>query len=230
MRVVALIPARCGSKGFVNKNIAKINNKTLIEYAVDTALNCKIISDVYISTDCKQYEDIALRSGAKSLGLRRGDLSSDAAKSVDVAIDFLETLDREYDYIVLLQPTSPCRVAKDIARMFDLIKLKKCDASVSVVKVEEPHPYKLKKITSNGFVESFIDGASSEIPRQKLPQVYALNGAIYITKVNTLFNEKTFLPIATIPYMMSININIDSEDDYLRLIYLIDNNKINLNE
>ena len=210
MRVVALIPARCGSKGFVNKNIAKINNKTLIEYAVDTALNCKIISDVYISTDCKQYEDIALRSGAKSLGLRRGDLSSDAAKSVDVAIDFLETLDREYDYIVLLQPTSPCRVAKDIARMFDLIKL--------------------KKITSNGFVESFIDGASSEIPRQKLPQVYALNGAIYITKVNTLFNEKTFLPIATIPYMMSININIDSEDDYLRLIYLIDNNKINLNE
>ena len=92
MKVLALILARCGSKGFKDKNIAKIENKTLIEWAIEVAKKSKHITDIYISTDCKKYEDIALKVGAKSLGLRNKELASDNAKSVDVVLDMIKLL------------------------------------------------------------------------------------------------------------------------------------------
>jgi CMP-N,N'-diacetyllegionaminic acid synthase len=228
MKVLAIVPARCGSKGFPNKNIVKIGHKTLLELAVKVGLDCKVIDDVYVSTDCKEYENIALKAGAKSLGLRPKEFATDTAKSIDVVIDLINRLDEKYDYAILLQPTSPIRKPKDIDIMISLLREKNVDACVSVTQFEEPHPYKLKSIDSDGYVKSFIDGTTSEVPRHSLPKVYALNGAIYITKVKIIMNEKTFLPKRTVPYVMNININIDSEEDFIFLEAMIEKNKVNV--
>jgi CMP-N-acetylneuraminic acid synthetase len=229
MKVLAVIPARCGSKGFPDKNIAKINNTTLLELAVQIGLDCKYIDDVYVSTDCVEYEKIAINAGALSLGLRLRQLSTDIAKSIDVVIDVIKNIKIDYDYVVLLQPTSPVRSPNDIINMIKLIGIKSADAAVSVCKFEEPHPYKLKSINdNNGFISSFMRGTSSETPRQLLPKIYALNGAIYVVKVDILLKEKTFLPQKTVPYIMKNNINIDSEEDFIFLEAMHVRDKINL--
>ena len=226
MKVLAIVPARCGSKGFPNKNIAKIGDKTLLELAVKVGLDCKIVNDVHVSTDCKEYEYIALNAGAKSLGLRPEEFATDSAKSIDVVLDLINRLEDSYDYLVLLQPTSPIREPRDIENMISIIKEKNADACVSVIQFEEPHPFKLKSIDSYGYVKSFIDGTTSEVPRQSLPKAYALNGAIYITKIETILNEKTFLPKKTVPYIMDTNINIDSEEDFIFLEAMVQKKKV----
>ena len=98
MKVLGVVPARSGSKGFKDKNIAKVNELTLIEHAVHFGLSCGEIDDVYISTDSNKYLKIALKAGAKSLGLRPFHLALDEAKSVDVVIDLINSLEKKYDY------------------------------------------------------------------------------------------------------------------------------------
>ncbi|MGP2657646.1 acylneuraminate cytidylyltransferase family protein [Malaciobacter sp. WC5094] len=226
MKNLTIVPARCGSKGFPNKNIAKIGDKTLLELAIKVGLDCKVVDDVYVSTDCKEYENIALNTGAKSLGLRPEEFATDIAKSIDVVIDLINRLEDNYDFLVLLQPTSPIREPKDIENMINILKEKNADACVSVTQFEEPHPFKLKSIGSDEYVKSFIDGTTSEVPRQSLPKAYALNGAIYITKIETILNEKTFLPKKTVPYVMDTNINIDSEEDFIFLEAMVQKKKV----
>lgn len=226
MKVLAIVPARCGSKGFPNKNIKIIGDKTLLELAVKVGLDCKDVDDVYVSTDCKEYKNIALNAGSKSLGLRPEEFATDSAKSIDVVIDLINRLEEKYDYLVLLQPTSPIREPKDIENMLNLLTGKNADACVSVTQFEEPHPFKLKSIDSDGYVKSFIDGTTSEVPRQSLPKAYALNGAIYVTKIETVLKEKTFLPAKTVPYLMNTNINIDSEEDFIFLEAMVEKKKV----
>ena len=217
MKVIGVVPARSGSKGLRNKNLKKIGDKTLLELAVKVGVDSEIINDVYISTDCKNYEDISIKTGAKSICLRKKSLSKDDVKSVDVVIDLINKLDVIYDYLVLLQPTSPIRKAKDIKKMFQLIVEKDADACVSLTKLTEPHPNKLKIINNKGYVKSFLEGTSSELPRQHLPELFALNGSLYIIKLEALLSEKTFFPNSTLPYLMKTKINIDTEEDFILL-------------
>ena len=217
MNIIAVVPARSGSKGLPNKNIAIVNDMTLLEMAINVGLNCKLITDVFVSTDSNEYIDIAESAGAKSNGLRKSHLSDDNAKSVDVVIDLLESLDTNYEYLVLLQPTSPIREPSDIEKMLNKINANHADACVSVSQLIEPHPYKLKLISKEGFLESLMMVEGSEVPRQLLPPVYALNGAIYVIKVEALLRDKTFFPSKTLPYLMKENINIDTEEDLIFL-------------
>lgn len=228
MKILAIIPARCGSKGFPNKNIAKIGNKTLLELAVNMGVQSDLVDDVYISTDCEAYEKIAINAGASSLGLRPKELATDSAKSIDAIIDVMQKIKEVYTHVVLLQPTSPLRKPSDIEQMIALMEEQNADASVSVVQLEEPHPYKLKSIDTDGYIKPFMKGTTSEVPRQSLPKVYALNGAIYITKTKVILKEKTFLPKKTIPYLMQNNINIDTEEDFLFLESMYKNKNIKI--
>lgn len=233
MRVLAVIPARSGSKGINHKNLLKINDLSLLEHAVIFALGHNSIDEVVVSTDSKEYEQLAVSRGAKSLGLRDAKLSSDTAKSSDVVLDVLERLDHEFDVIVLLQPTSPVRKNSDLDAMLTKLNAQTADACVSVAAVEEPHPYKLKKINGEGFICSFIEGASSEIPRQQLPPAFKLTGAFYVVKVKSIMSDKSFFPSRTIPHITDEGVNIDNINDYDRLNYLISNNIIdweNLND
>lgn len=217
MKVLAIVPARSGSKGFPNKNIAKVGGVTLIEWAVRVAKDCPIVSDVYVSTDSEAYENIGVAAGAKSAGLRPEHLANDTAKTIDVVLDLLERLNESYDYTVLLQPTSPIRHAHDIKAMIARISEAEADAAVSVARLEEPHPHKLKAVGENGFIKPFIEGTSSEVPRQALPPAYVLNGALYVVQTSALRRHKTFLPTKTIPYVMSRGINVDTPEDFMLL-------------
>ena len=219
MKVLAIIPARCGSKGFKDKNIAVIENKTLIEWAVEVAKKSKYIDDIYISTDCEKYEKIALKAGVKSLGLRDKRLSGDFVKTQEVVSDMLKKLPK-YDYIVLLQPTSPIRKPNDIDKMIEFLdKDKNFDSIISVEKIDEPHPNKLKKIKNNELV-SFLENTTSEIPRQLLDDVYKLSGAIYVVKYNYFIKNNSFFG-KTLPYIQDMSINIDNELDFLFLQTLL---------
>lgn len=229
MKVYAIIPARSGSKGFPDKNIARIQGKTLIEHAINVAIHTKEVDDTYISTDSQKYESLAVLAGASSLGLREAKLASDEVKTVDVILDIINKLNEPADIIVLLQPTSPLRSPDDIGNVLSILqKNKQVDGVVSVSAHEEPHPFKLKKITKDGLLVPFIEGSSSEVPRQLLPKVYALNGAIYAVRTEALLKEKTLLPSRTIAYEMDKNINIDSEEDFLFLQMMVDARKVAL--
>ena len=219
-KIVCLVPARSGSKGFKNKNISILNGKTLIEHAVLTSLKCSLIDETYISTDSKKYENIALKAGAKSFGLRNKNLSSDHSKTVDVVINFLNNFKSKPDILLILQPTSPIRTHLDIYNSINLLRENNYDSVVSVCKHDEPHPMKLKVIKKNGIIKSYIPDGDSELPRQKLDKVFCLNGCIYLIKTEIIYNQLTLLPNKTFGYQMDKCFNIDSELDYLFLKYL----------
>lgn len=224
MKTLAIIPARSGSKGVPDKNIAQVGEKTLLEIAVHTGLRSASVTSLYVSTDSKKYEDIAVKAGAKSLGLRKAELATDTAKTIDVVIDLINDLPERYDYIILLQPTSPIRTPDDIDTMLRNVIDNDADAAVSVSVLEEPHPYKLKAIDEQGYVKPFLEGTDSETPRQLLPKAYALNGAVYIVKTGTLLKERTFLPAKTLPYIMETHVNVDTLSDLTALRALHEQN------
>lgn len=214
MKILGIVPARSGSKGFRHKNISEISGKSLLELAVITGKDCPLITDLYVSTDSKHYEQIAKRKGALSAGLRPKRLSGDNVKTVDVVIHLLNQLKTAYDYVILLQPSSPVRSCEQIIKMFSILKKhKKANAIVTVEAVSEPHPHKMKKMNQKGFLESLMKGTSSEMPRQKLPPVFKLTGAVYIVKTSALLKERSMLPCSTLGYVTERTINIDHETD-----------------
>lgn len=228
MKTVAIVPARAGSKGLPNKNIARIGDSTLLELAVRVGKACSAVDDLYVSTDSPEYEALALRAGAKSLGLRDASLSGDAVRTVDVVIDLVRRLERSYDYLVLLQPTSPGRTPDDISALIRLVDSNRADGGVSLHRVQEPHPYKLKRITPQGLIEPFIPNTSSEIPRQDLPAAYALNGSLYVVRTSALLEQRTLLPRKTLPYLMEPSVNINTEGDLRFLRYCIEQGTVSL--
>ncbi|NOU51765.1 acylneuraminate cytidylyltransferase family protein [Pseudoalteromonas sp. JBTF-M23] len=224
---IAIIPARSGSKGFRDKNIARLNGKTLIEYAIASAMSAKKIERVVISTDSASYEKIAVDAGAESFGLRSKSLSGDNSKTVDVVTNLLcQEQFANVENIVLLQPTSPLRTGKEIDECLSIANMTG-ESVVSVARVDDPHPFKMKKIV-NGALQAFIDGTTSEVNRQSLQEAYALTGAIYVTKKEHLLNEKSFFSNKTVPYVVERFVNIDSEEDFEYLKFLVERNKVRL--
>ncbi|MBC3538507.1 cytidylyltransferase domain-containing protein [Rufibacter sediminis] len=232
MKILAIIPARSGSKGVKDKNIYPINGKPLLTYAIETAKQCPEVTDIFISTDSPVYEAIAKEAGARSLGLRPSTLSSDIAKTADVLIDLITSLQHRgynYDLVLLLQPTSPVRKPSDITNMLQILHTNQnASGVVSVSRLIEPHPYKLKIISPEGYLLSFLDNTSSELPRQLLPPIYKLNGAVYIVKVEYLLSTGNLINSNTLPYEMEEGVNIDSIDDIELLTYFLQTHKIRL--
>mgnify|MGYP000114916828 CR=1 FL=1 len=224
MKIIAIIPARGGSKGIPRKNLVTLNKKPLIEYTIKAAIQSQCFESVIVSTDDEEIAMVSRSLGASVPFLRPSKLSNDKAKSVDAIIDCLNRLDTDYDAVCLLQPTAPLRNVHDIRKSLELYLDHKgdCDSLVSICRLEEPHPFKLKAI-NDGYVIPFLPGKSSELPRQDLPPAYILTGAIYITDIKVLKEKKSFFGNKTIPYYMPEEraVNIDSiKDIYLAEYYL----------
>lgn len=112
--ILAVIPARGGSKGIPGKNIKDLYGQPLISYTIQAALDCKKIDRVVVSTDSEKIAGVAKKYGADVPFLRPAALAMDTSKTIDAVIDVLERLQETYEYVVLLQPTSPLRTAEDI--------------------------------------------------------------------------------------------------------------------
>jgi len=212
-KVIGLITARSGSKGFPHKNIALLNGITLIEHAISAGNDSLLVQDIYISTDSTKYEKIAVDAGAKSLGLRPDHLSTDSARSIDVIKDFVKTCGlQSEDIVVLLQPTSPVRTGKQIDTSVELCQ-KYAESVISVALVDEPNPYKLKVLDHKNVLRPLMIGAVSEIPRQELPKSYQLTGGIYVSSVSNILEKGSFFSDNTLPLIVENFCNIDSELD-----------------
>ena len=212
-KIIAIIPARGGSKGLPGKNIRDLAGKPLIAWTIETALNSKACSRLIVSTDSQDIKKIAQDWGAEVPFIRPKPLASDTATSISVvnhAIKYLQNDGiKETDYMLLLQPTSPLRTGVDIQNAIDLGKSKQAVAVISVTE-SNYHPCKTHLITQQGVLQKFFKNSSDNERRQDLPLTYAENGAIYLNRISSLLEEQMFIPEnKTHPYIMPPERSID---------------------
>lgn len=196
LTVIAVIPARGGSKGLPGKNIADLCGKPLISYTIDTALKSRYIDRVIVSTDSRKIAKISETFGAEAPFLRPAYLAGDTTHTppvIEHAVRFIEKHGFRADLVVTLQPTSPLRNFKQIDEAVELMYRSHFDSVVSVKAADYP-PYWIMKIKKNKavpFVDDGIDYFKKE--RQQLPKTYQINGAIYITRRDALLKKKVII-------------------------------------
>lgn len=191
-RVLALIPARGGSKGIPHKNIYMLNGKPLIYYTIKAALQSKIADDVIVSTDDLEIAEIAEKSGALTPFLRPAELADDDAKTIDVvlhALDYQNKRGVHYDILILLQPTSPLRNAEDIKGAFRFFMDNGCRSLLSVH--ECASPLLMRSLDCHGRTKRLLD-QNSTMRRQDMEKYYCVNGAIYINCIKELSPDTSF--------------------------------------
>lgn len=214
-KIIAIIPARGGSKGIKNKNIIDVNGKPLIYYSINAGLKSQYIDYVYVSTDSEQISQIALNYGAKVPFLRDESLATDTSKTIDAmiySIQKLKQLGLIFDYLVILQPTSPLRTEKEIDDAIEKLLESPYDSLVSVCHTKE-NPVLIRSIDNNGCLVPILN-QSSTVRRQDFKEYYKVNGAIYINKISTIDND-TSLNDNKYAYIMDDNksLDIDSLED-----------------
>lgn len=223
--VLAVIPARGGSKGIPLKNIYPINGKPLISFSIEAALNSKIIDHVVLSTDIDEIANIA--SGYKNIKvIRRPDhLAQDSTPTLPVLLHVLDQFpdEKKPEIIITLQPTSPLRTSEHINNAIKLLT-KDFDSCVSVCAVEHS-PYKMFTL-QQGLLVKLLADVDFGIPRQLLPTVYRENGAIYVTWTDTLIRRNSIWGDKIVPYVMEQedSIDIDTISD-VRLAEIILNER-----
>lgn len=216
--MIAIIPARGGSKGLRGKNIKPLYGKPLIAYTIEAALKSKHITRVIVDSDDESIIEVSKKYGAETPYIRPGYLATDKAKSIDVMKHAIEKLQIMTDFI-LLQPTSPLRTNVHIDESISLFKRKKADSVISFCK--ENHPiYWHKEIDSEGKIKKIFDD-NYITNRQELMSSYFPNGAIYILKKELVFKGNYYTD-NTYAYIMddksSIDIDTQEDFDYCRLI------------
>jgi CMP-N-acetylneuraminic acid synthetase len=221
--LTAVIPVRGGSKGIPGKNLRRLGRDTLLERSIKQAKHSDHVDRVVVSTDHPQMHAIAQRHGVAMPALRPAELATDDAKTVDVVLHVMDTLRLPAGYILLVQATSPLRTLADLNEMCDAFDRDlTADAIVTLVRHDSPHPDKIQTIT-DGYVASYL-GRESMVSRQSLPEVYAFNGAFYLTHSDILRRERTFLPKRTRPYVMPAerSLNLDHELDFVLMEAMIE--------
>lgn len=216
--VLALVVARGGSKGLPGKNILPIQGKPLIQWTIDAARQSRYIDRLILSSDDEEIMAVAAQGGCEVPFRRPVALASDAATSVDVVVDALQRLPG-YDFLVLLQPTSPLRVAADIDGALALLVSSAAPSCVSVRPAEE-HPYWTYRLGDDGRLACFAEPAG-DMPqrRQDLPAAWCVNGAVYVVRVDWFLAVRSFLTPETVAYPMPAerSIDIDSAADVVRM-------------
>ena len=217
--ILAVVPARSGSKGVPKKNIRSLLGEPLIAHTIKSALQSKCFIDVLVTTDSREIQDIALQYGAISPFLRPEELSHDTALATDTirhaVLEYENIIGKRVDLVMMLQPTTPTRKSVHISEAIDKFVGSDADSCMSVVQIDNAHPLKMKRIVGEHLVD-FIETGLENPPRQLLPPVHIVNGAIYLVRRNVLVDLKSFKGQKCIPYCMSAvdSVNIDSEIDF----------------
>jgi CMP-N,N'-diacetyllegionaminic acid synthase len=200
-RVIAIIPARGGSKGLPGKNIKELCGKPLIAWSIEAGLASKYIDEVMVTTDSEEIARISRDFGATVPFIRPAELASDTATSFDTlkhAIDVYQNeLNKTFDYIVLLEPTSPLRESGDIDGMIEKI-ISEEDQFDAIVSLGEAHLHpSIMKKTDGSKIEPFCKELIMATRRQDNAIAYFPYGVAYIVKTKTFFEEKSFYPCRT---------------------------------
>lgn len=211
---LAIIPARGGSKRLPRKNVLDLAGKPLVFWSIEAGLKSKYIDKVVVSSDDDEILNISIKFGADIIK-RPVEFAGDTATTFDAIKHTIENIER-YDYIVLLQPTSPLRDEKHINEAIELLQTKNADAVVSVCKMDHS-PLWSNTLEKSLSMEGFLRDEVLNIRSQDLEKYYRLNGAIYICKTEKLLEEKSFFLKENIfAYKMDreSSIDIDEEIDF----------------
>tara|TARA_Y100000589_G_scaffold143221_1_gene136691 strand:+ start:3501 stop:4178 length:678 start_codon:yes stop_codon:yes gene_type:complete len=223
MKTLVVIPARSGSKGLPDKNIKLLNGKPLIHYSIEVAQKVFSNQDICVSTDSQKYISVAEMTGIQVPFLRPEELANDTATTQEVllhCIKFYESRDMFYDYVLLLQPTSPFRNKIHIEEILKVAD-NSFDMVVSVKKTKSNPFFNLFYENNEGYLQKINNFKSTR--RQDCPSVYEYNGSMYLIKVSSLKNELISSFIKIRKYVMSdkYSIDIDNNMDFEFAEYII---------
>lgn len=213
-KILALITARGGSKGLPRKNVLQAGGKPLIAWTIEAALNSRFVSEVILSSDDDEIIEVAKGLGCKVPFRRPIHLASDTSTSIDVVLHAIGEVPG-FDYVVLLQPTSPLRTALDIDAAFEILEREHAPSCVSVAEAEQS-PYWMFRLDERLKLHSLLPATSMAQRRQDLPTIYTLNGAIYIARIDWLRETRSFVTHETVAYVMNkrSSIDIDTLEDF----------------
>ena len=207
MKFAIFIPVRLNSKRLPKKNILNLKGKPLVEWSIEAGLNSKYIDKVIVTSDDAEILDIVKGTGAEAIN-RPIELASDTSTTFDAIRHVIDSVEI-YNYIVLLQPTSPLRTEKHIDEAIELLVNKNADSIVSVCETDHS-PLWSNTLPSNCSMSNFIKDDIRNKRGQDLEVYYRLNGAIYICKTNKLLDENSFfLKNNTFAYKMGRDVSID---------------------
>lgn len=210
--MLAIIPARGGSKGIPRKNIKLLCGKPLIVYTIEAAVAAKSIDQIILSTDDPEIAEIAGNYDVEIPFMRPAHLAQDDSLAID---NYIYTIDRlntsnsaQYDEFVVLQPTSPFRSASDINDAIELFHEKNADSLISVCEASDP-PLWAKKIDSTGKLNDYFNIDIGNKNRQELEPSFMPNGAIFILKLSLLKSNCSYYSDKTYPYIMPPDRSVD---------------------
>lgn len=208
---LGIIPARGGSKGIPRKNIKILADKPLISWTIEEALKSTFLDRVILSSEDNEIIEVAKKYDCDIPFIRPKELAMDDTPAIDVVLHALEAIEEKYDFIVLLQPTSPIRKAFHIDEAISFLIKNESQSLVSVCEVKKS-PFWMFTIDRHNNLKPIFE---SNIPlrRQDSPQIYILNGAIYIASPSFLNINKTFLDKETISFIMDAKASFDIDDE-----------------
>lgn len=211
-KVIAVIPARGGSKGVPRKNIRPLRGKPLLVWTIEAARGSRYIDRVILSSDDEEIIAVAEKANCEVPFVRPAELARDDTPGVEPVLHALRMVPG-YDYVVLLQPTSPLRRAEDIDRCIEACLREDAPCCVSVT-APEKSPFWMFSMDQGSRLTPLLS-AEGYTRRQDLPPVYALNGAVYVAKTEWLLATRSFITGDTIGCEMSRehSVDIDSEED-----------------
>lgn len=206
-KILALVPARSGSKGVPDKNIRVLCGHPMLSYPIETAIGSKYVDRVILSTDSEVYAEIGRQYGAEVPFLRPQSLANDFASSIDVilhAVDFCANEGDLYDYILLLEPTSPLTESADVDRALEVLINNQVGAKslVGVTLLESQHPAFTVKIEDERLKPYNADSFSHLPRRQDIEELYALDGSLYCSDIEKLREARSFCHDSTLPFVM----------------------------
>jgi CMP-N-acetylneuraminic acid synthetase len=230
-KILALIPARGGSKGMPGKNVVDVGGLPLIAHSIKSAKKSKLVDKIVVSTDSEEIAKIAKKYGAEVPFLRPKKIAGDRAPTIHAvlhALDWLENHGEKFDAVALLEPTSPLRKNDDVDNAIKLLlkNYNKTDAVVSVGEIYLEHP-SVMKVIEKKYLKPFLPSDKKIHQRQQLSKVYFPYGVIYLCKTSTLRKQKTFYPKRIMPYRVERwqNYEVDDKFDLLCVEAILKNLK-----
>ena len=224
-KILAVIPARGGSKGIPSKNIFNVGGQPLIKYTIDCAKNSKYLDRAVISTDSLEIKRVAEEYGGDVPFMRPAELALDTSKTIDCivhAVNSLKEMGEEYDYVMIIQNTVPLRKGWHVDESIEKIVDSNERSLVSVTEVEQ-HPILMRTLNEDGTLKNLLP-MSSTMRRQDFPKFYKVDGAIAIQKIDEEFNLNTSINDGKLAYIMEskYSIDIDNYIDIKRIEYYLE--------
>lgn len=227
LEIVAVIPARGGSKGVLRKNVSLVGGKPLIAWSIEVAKSCRSVDRVIVNTDDEEIAEVSRSYGAEVPFMRPSELAQDTSPVFDAlnyGLDFFASQGYSSTHTMQLNPTSPLRTTQHLDQAVDLLVSSQADSVVTVTEAHT-HPYWCKKITDKGQLKDFLEeGPDKYKIRQELPKVFALNGSIFLAK-NELIRNNSYYTENTVPLLMTADHSLDIDtpwEMYLANLVLTD--------